>query len=98
MEVFIDRRTFLSTERIPVTWRWGDDKALTVRWEVGVSHESTFAPTMGRNLASSAFLRFMLEHDQLAVRVTPYNRTPITAVWDLTSLDEVLSPLQEHCP
>lgn len=98
LEVYIDWRTFVSTERVPVTWRWDDTKALNVRWAVGVAHESTFAPTMGRNLASSAFLRFMLEHDQLAVRVTPYNRTPVTAVWDLTSLGEALSPLQEHCP
>lgn len=75
-----------------VTYRIGDHKAKTARWDISTDHEATFVPDWAGD-----FLKQMLDQDKLVLQVTPYNESPITAVFDIRGLRAVLPKLADTC-
>lgn len=75
---------------------------LTLRSIYGGGPGSGYRPASGgrrRGLEEHVrtLLKLMLEADQLVVQTTPYNESPVTAVFDIRGLDVVLPELAETC-
>lgn len=43
------------------------------------------------------FIKQLIGHDTLVMRVTPFNESPVTLTFDITGLSEVLPKLRETC-
>ena len=90
-EVFIAWNYYLGSVAY-VTHRIGDAKALTKEWSISTDSKATFYP--GSDIA---LVKSMLGHDRFVAQVTPYNESPVTAVFDIRGLSEAIKPLQETC-
>jgi len=96
-EAYIRWHDYLGSEA-RVTWRIGSGEAQTALWPVSTNSESTFYPSNWFTPdAVVAFIKELLTVDQFVAQVTPYGESPITAVFDLTGLTNVIDPLREAC-
>jgi len=75
-----------------VTWRVGDSPATTARWRLSTDSTTTFYP-----YDAIAFIGQLIGVSRLVAQVTPYNESPITAVFDLRGLANAVRPLREAC-
>lgn len=75
-----------------VTVRIGDDKATVERWTLSTDSKATFAPEWAGTL-----LQKMAASDRFIAQVTPYNESPVTAIFDTTGMAAALEPLMEVC-
>lgn len=92
-EVFIIWNDYLGSGfSTDVTWRVGDSPATTAEWDISTSNESTFYP-----YDAIAFIGQLIGVSRLVAQVTPYNESPITAVFDLRGLANAVRPLREAC-
>lgn len=53
----------------------------------------TFYPGSG----AIGFIKELMDADRFVAQVTPYNDNPVTAIFDLTGLNQAVQPLQETC-
>lgn len=90
-DVYIAWQDYLGSEAY-VTWRVGDEDARTARWSLSTTKEATFYP-----YDEISFIQQLLIATRFVAQVTPYNENPITAVFDLTGLTNVIRPLQDAC-
>jgi len=85
----------------PVTYRLGIKKAKTSCWAIGTDHTATFyvKPWSLLNIPSSKntikFIRKLFDVDRFVVRATPYNESPITAVFDVRGLRDAVEQFDE---
>ncbi|WP_421704607.1 type VI secretion system-associated protein TagO [Aliiroseovarius sp.] len=75
-----------------VTIRVGDNPAATQNWGLSTDSKATFAPG-----TPIALIRDMAKADRFVAQVTPYNESPVTAIFDTTGLTEALAPVMEVC-
>lgn len=78
-------------------WKWvtiriGDRPARVQRWGVSTDKEATFAPAWAGNL-----LKEMVGETQLIAQITPFAESPVTAIFDITGIENALKPLSEAC-
>lgn len=89
-DLFIAWNDYLGSEA-DVLSRVGEAKAVTRRWSVSTDHKATFHPS------PITFLKSMMEADKLVAQVTPYNESPVTAVFNTSGLKNAIKPLRETC-
>ncbi|MCE6958080.1 type VI secretion protein [Cereibacter sphaeroides] len=75
-----------------VTSRIGDNPASLGRWGISTDNAATFYPR-----SPVSFLKSMLDQERLVLQTTPYNESPITAVFDIRGLRNVLGGLASTC-
>lgn len=75
-----------------VTVRIGDDRATEEQWTVSTDSQATFAPAWAGDL-----LKRMATASTLVAQVTPYNESPVTAVFETGGLRAAAQPLAETC-
>ena len=75
-----------------VTIRVGDASATTQNWSLSTDSKATFAPG-----APIELIREMARTDTFVAQVTPYNESPVTAIFDLTGMADALEPVMEVC-
>lgn len=75
-----------------VTTRIGDKEAKTRRWSVSTDKKATFARGNVIRL-----LRAMAGANKFLAQLTPYDESPITAVFDTTGMGNALKPLAAAC-
>jgi len=75
-----------------VTIRLGDQKAKKQRWGVSTDSKATFAPSWAGML-----LQEIAKVDRLVVQTTPYNESPVTAIFDVKGFENALPLLAETC-
>jgi len=90
-DVYIAWSDYLGSEA-RVTWRVGDEDARAAQWSLSTNKEATFYP-----YDEISFIQQLLTTTRFVAQVTPYNESPITAVFDLTGLANAIRPLQEAC-
>ena len=88
-EVYIDWNQFIDTEPVRVTCRMDDESPETSTWSVSTDYTGTFY----NGWFVRGFIRSLSTADQLAVRVTPYSESPVTAIFNLTGLQAKLLEL-----
>lgn len=86
-EVYISWNDYLGSDA-EVTWRVGDGSAQTAEWSLSTDSTATFYPR-----PDMAFIKELM----LVERVIPYNSDPVTAVFDVSGLVEVVEPLARAC-
>jgi type VI secretion system protein VasI len=71
--------------------RVGTNKANTSRWSLSTDKKASFHPK------AIPFIKEMLKSNKLIAQVTPYNESPVTAVFDTSGLNNVIKPLRDTC-
>lgn len=89
--VFINWSDYLGSEATVLT-RIGKEKAETRNWNLSTDSQATFLP---RNEVD--FLNKLLIVDSFVAQVTPYNESPVTAIFDVKGLSNAITPLRETC-
>ncbi|SEP83351.1 Type VI secretion system VasI, EvfG, VC_A0118 [Loktanella sp. DSM 29012] len=72
--------------------RVGQGEAREERWSLSTDKEATFAPEW-----PGAFLKELLDEERLVLQTTPYSENPITAVFGIAGLRDVLGELAQTC-
>ncbi len=83
--VFINWGEYLGDDA-RITYRIGESESQSKNWSVSTDSKSTFIP---RN--EDDFLKKLQNNDRFVAQVTPYNSNPITAVFNITGVNEVVS-------
>lgn len=78
-------------------WKWvtvrvGSNPASREKWSLSTDNEATFAPGSPIGL-----LKRLADEDRLVLQTTPYNESPVTAVFDMTGFREAVAPVAEEC-
>jgi len=90
-EVYVTWHSYLGDEA-RVTFRVGSTESRTKTWSVSTDKTGTFYPS-----DNVEFMKELMAADRLVLQVTPYNQSPITAVFDLAGLPNAMKPLREDC-
>ena len=75
-----------------VTVRIGDQKATQEHWSTSTDQKATFAPDWAGDL-----LKRMMTADRFVAVVTPYNESPVTAVFNTHGMRAALTDLMATC-
>ena len=89
-DLYIGWNDYLGSEADVLT-RVGDNKAVTERWSLSTDKKATF------HRKAIPFLKEMLTSTKLVAQVTPYNESPVTAVFNTSGLENAIKPLRETC-
>lgn len=85
-ELFVTWSDYFADERVSVTHRIGDGEPATLRWTVSTDNSATFYPG-----DTTSFVKKLIDAQRLVVRTSPYDSAPITAIFRLGGLPEVVS-------
>lgn len=91
-ELWISWEDYLGSDQPEVTTRMGSSEAKTRPWSVSSTKTASFYPR-----SPIMALKRMMKVDQFVAQVTPYNETPITAIFNVRSLQSAIQPLRENC-
>lgn len=89
-ELYINWNDYLGSDAYVLT-RIGNSKATTSSWSLSTDKKATFRDK------PIPFIKRMMESDSFVAQVTPYNESPVTAIFDTSGLKESISPLRETC-
>lgn len=89
-DLYIGWNDYLGSEADVLT-RVGDNKAITQRWSMSTDKKATF------HRKPIPFLKEMLTSSKMVAQVTPYNESPVTAIFNTSGLENVIKPLRETC-
>lgn len=89
-EVFINWYDYLGSEATVLT-RVGNEKAKTSEWDLSSDSKASFARQPVK------LLKTMLTSNKFLAQITPYNESPVTAMFDTTGFDNAIKPLRELC-
>jgi type VI secretion system protein VasI len=89
---YIHWNDFLGSDGVSVTTRLGKKEAQTRTWQLSSDNTATFYP--GNTVQ---FIKALVSADTLVAKTTPYNESPVTAVFAVTGLADKLTPLQTAC-
>ena len=84
--------TSVYSEYKNVTTRIGSFKAEQTRWGLSTDSKATFAPGWGGD-----WIKKIAAADEFVAQTTPYNESPITAVFDVSGLRDAAEPLASTC-
>ena len=111
-DVLIAWESFLGTDKTTVTHRVGEAPAQTIEWGISTDHTITVYPirrsvpvppgwgmTEIPGTHPLEFILELLEADipRLVVRVVPYGESPITAIFDLTGMENAVEGVRAAC-
>lgn len=89
---YVTTGKYLGAKSTPVLTRIGDAKAETKQWPLSMNQKAAFHPGDAR-----PFIGKLLAAKRLVVQVSPLDENPVTAVFDLGELPDVVGPLKETC-
>ncbi len=75
-----------------VTVRIGASKANKQRWTVSTDGKATFMPS-----SPIETLRKIAKSERLVLQTTPYNESPVTAIFDVKGMGDAILPLADEC-
>ena len=79
-------------DRIPVTYRWNDDKAISERWSESTDGKAAFLPSGYKD-----FLSGIKQGGKLILRVEDYRGNRYTSTFDHVSLDDNAKFIMSGC-
>lgn len=89
-EAYINWESYLGRETTVLT-RVEDNKASSEKWSISSDNKSSFRKN------PIAFLKSMQDANKLVAQTTPYNENPITAIFNITGIENAIKPLREEC-
>jgi type VI secretion system (T6SS) VasI/EvfG family protein len=91
-DAYINWADFLGSDEATVTTRVGKGRAETGSWTLSTDNTATFYPS-----GAVSFIKSLMRVDTLVASTTPYNESPVTAIFVVTGLAEKVGPLQKAC-
>lgn len=91
-DAYINWNDFLGSDEAAVTTRVGKGQAETHSWGLSTDKTATFYPA-----SAVSFIKSLVKVDTLIASTTPYNESPVTALFVVTGLNEKIGPLQKAC-
>lgn len=89
-DMYITWGEYLGSEAKVLT-RIGSEKASTEYWSLSTDSKASFK----RN--PIVLIKQMLGQSKFVAQVTPYNESPVTAIFDISGIDNAVKPLRETC-
>lgn len=89
-EAYVNWNDYLGSST-RVTSRVGNQPASTTSWGLSTDSQASFHPQ------AISFIRNMLGESKLVLQTTPYNESPVTAIFDIAGIDNAVVPLRETC-
>lgn len=89
-DFYIGWNDYLGDEADVLT-RVGNNKAITQRWSVSTDKKATF------HNKPIPFLKEVLASSKMVAQITPYNESPVTAIFNTSGLENAIKPLRETC-
>ncbi|GJL65168.1 MAG: hypothetical protein NPIRA05_01390 [Nitrospirales bacterium] len=89
-DFYFDWNDYLGSEANVLT-RIGTNEAQTNRWSMSTDSQATFHPRPVQ------FLNELINADRLVAQITPYNESPVTAIFNLAGISNAIQPLRETC-
>jgi type VI secretion system VasI family protein len=89
-DLYIGWNDYLGSEAYVLT-RVGNKKAITTEWSLSTNSQATF------HTKAISFIKSMSKESKLIAQITPYNENPVTAIFDISGLNNALKPLRETC-
>ncbi|MDO6459635.1 type VI secretion system-associated protein TagO [Granulosicoccaceae sp. 1_MG-2023] len=90
-EMYVNWADYLGS-KARVLERLDKETAQTSAWSLSTDHRATFYP--GSPIRR---LKQMADGSTYVLQVTPYNESPVTAIFDMNALSEALTPLRKAC-
>ena len=87
---YIGWQDYLGSETV-VTTRIGKDKAKTARWNLSNDGLSSF------HTKPIDFIKNMMGNDVLVAQTTPYRESTVTAIFNISGLENAIEPLRTTC-
>lgn len=91
-EMFISWQSYLGRDTISTTYRVGKSAAKTARWSLSTNNKAAFFPG-----SPIPVLKEIIEADSFVANVTPYNESPVTAVFNTTGAGAALEDVRKGC-
>jgi len=88
-DLYIIWDNFLGSETVEIEYRFGSNESMKSEWSVSTDGTAAFLGST----AVIGFLNYMKNYERFVVRLSPYNESPSTVVFDISGIDEVLSRL-----
>ncbi len=88
----INWQSFLGSDKVKVTYRFGKDPAKTELWEISNDSKATFYPW-----SLLGILKQLEKTSTFAASLTPYKENAITAIFDISGAHEAFKDLQKNC-
>ena len=89
-DMYINWGEYLGREARVLT-RVGSNKAITENWSLSTDSKASF------KRKPIPMIKQMLGQSKFVAQITPYNESPVTAVFDISGLDNAIDPLRETC-
>jgi type VI secretion system protein VasI len=84
LNAYVNYGTFLGSDNIPVTLRFGKGNAESTTWSISTDNKAAF---ISGNVAQ--FVNRLESVDSLIVRLTPYSENPVTISFSPNGIDKV---------
>jgi len=91
LDVYISWEDFLGTDSQRVTFRFGKQAAESSYWSISSDNTATFATN------PKGFLRRLKYVESAVAQTTPYNDSPVTAVFNLEGIQAVALEAERYC-
>jgi len=88
LDAYIDFKTFLGSESIGATLRFGKEAAEDFYLNISTDHEAAFIRKTER------FMSDLARTDSLLIRITPYGESPVIASFDTSGAAAVVAALE----
>ncbi len=90
--VFLTWDLYLGLKQTNMLTRFDKLKASTSSWSLSTDNKAVFVKGSNINFAQK-----LMKHKKLLVQITPYNKNPVMATFDISGLKEAIQPLREAC-
>ncbi|MGB3290968.1 MAG: type VI secretion system-associated protein TagO [Burkholderiaceae bacterium] len=91
-EMYINWNDFLGSRSISTTYRIDKEPAQRSEWDLSTDKKSAFFPG-----SPVPMLKKLVESSTFAANVTPYNESPVTAIFNTTGADKALADIRKGC-
>ena len=91
-EAYINWNDFMGTDAADVSLRVGHAPLSEMSWSLSTDNKATFYPA-----SAVSFIKSLLDSDTLVARATPYEESPITAVFAVAGLSSKITSLETAC-
>lgn len=93
-EMYISWSSYLGSDSIRTTYRVGKSPAKTSSWDLSTDSKAAFFPGTPVPLLKEFI---SVEDPSFVANVTPYNKSPVTAIFNITGAEQALADIRKGC-
>ena len=90
-ESYVSWQDYLGGDDVWVTDRIDSKEPSTLKWGLSTDQKASFHPK------PLEFIKALYEAQTYVAQVTPYNESPVTALFDLSGVKSVVTAIRKEC-